>query len=112
MPGPSEYIADSRGADDESLCNDDTVSDFDTIDHIVSGMFYVLDWHLLNERTIAMAKATRTNHGTAATVGYEAELWRIADALRGSMAPQMEPETYCVYLAEFDSEAESAEATT
>ena len=26
MPGPSEYIADSRGADDESLCNDDTVS--------------------------------------------------------------------------------------
>jgi type I restriction enzyme M protein len=32
-----------------------------------------------------MAKASRTNHGTAATIGYEAELWRMADALRGSM---------------------------
>jgi type I restriction enzyme M protein len=34
---------------------------------------------------MAMAKARKTNHGTAATVGYEAELWRMADALRGSM---------------------------
>ena len=32
-----------------------------------------------------MAKATKTKNGTAATVGYEAELWRMADALRGSM---------------------------
>jgi type I restriction enzyme M protein len=32
-----------------------------------------------------MAKATRPNNGTAANVGYEAELWRMADALRGSM---------------------------
>jgi type I restriction-modification system DNA methylase subunit len=32
-----------------------------------------------------MAKDRKTNHGTAATVGYEAELWRMADALRGSM---------------------------
>jgi type I restriction enzyme M protein len=34
---------------------------------------------------MAMAKARKTNHDTAATVGYEAELWRMADALRGSM---------------------------
>jgi type I restriction enzyme M protein len=32
-----------------------------------------------------MARATKTKNGTAATVGYEAELWRMADALRGSM---------------------------
>ena len=32
-----------------------------------------------------MAKARRTNHGTPANAGYEAELWRMADALRGSM---------------------------
>jgi type I restriction enzyme M protein len=33
-----------------------------------------------------MAKSTRNKNGdTGATVGYEAELWRMADALRGSM---------------------------
>jgi type I restriction enzyme M protein len=32
-----------------------------------------------------MARAPKTKNGTAATVGYEAELWRMADALRGSM---------------------------
>jgi type I restriction enzyme M protein len=32
-----------------------------------------------------MAKATKMNHATAANVGYEADLWRMADALRGSM---------------------------
>jgi type I restriction enzyme M protein len=32
-----------------------------------------------------MAKATKANQGTAANIRYEAELWRIADALRGSM---------------------------
>jgi type I restriction enzyme M protein len=32
-----------------------------------------------------MAKATRTKNGTAANIGYEAELWRMADALRASM---------------------------
>jgi len=32
-----------------------------------------------------MAKATKTNDGTAATVDYEARLWQMADALRGSM---------------------------
>jgi type I restriction enzyme M protein len=32
-----------------------------------------------------MAKATKRNNATAANVGYEAELWRMADALRGSM---------------------------
>ena len=32
-----------------------------------------------------MAKARRTNHGTAANGIYQAELWRMADALRGSM---------------------------
>jgi type I restriction enzyme M protein len=32
-----------------------------------------------------MAKATKANSGAAANVGYETELWRMADALRGSM---------------------------
>src|SRR5262245_55854284 len=32
-----------------------------------------------------MAKATKRNNGTSANVGYEADLWRMADALRGSM---------------------------
>ncbi len=32
-----------------------------------------------------MAKSTRKNGDTAANVGYEAQLWRMADALRGSM---------------------------
>jgi type I restriction enzyme M protein len=32
-----------------------------------------------------MAKAMKRNNATAANVGYEAELWRMADALRGSM---------------------------
>jgi type I restriction enzyme M protein len=32
-----------------------------------------------------MAKARRANNGTAANVGCEAELWRMDDALRGSM---------------------------
>ena len=32
-----------------------------------------------------MAKARRVNNGTATTLGCEAELWRMADALRGSM---------------------------
>src|SRR5206468_12608204 len=32
-----------------------------------------------------MAKATKRSNGTSATVGYEADLWRMADALRGSM---------------------------
>jgi type I restriction enzyme M protein len=32
-----------------------------------------------------MAKARRVKNGTAATVGCEAELWRMADALRGNM---------------------------
>jgi type I restriction enzyme M protein len=32
-----------------------------------------------------MARATKVKNGTAANVGYEAELWRMADALRGSM---------------------------
>ena len=32
-----------------------------------------------------MARATKAKNGTAANVGYEAELWRMADALRGSM---------------------------
>ena len=36
-----------------------------------------------------MAKDRRTDHSTAATVGYQAELWRMTDALRGSMdAPE------------------------
>jgi type I restriction-modification system DNA methylase subunit len=39
----------------------------------------------MKEQTSAMAKSTKTNKGTAATVGYKAELWRMADALRGSM---------------------------
>ena len=30
-------------------------------------------------------KSSTTKNGTAATVGYEAELWQMADALRGSM---------------------------
>ncbi len=33
-----------------------------------------------------MAKVTKRSNATAANVGYEAELWRMADALRGSMA--------------------------
>jgi type I restriction enzyme M protein len=33
-----------------------------------------------------MAKATKTNHSTAATVGYEAELWRMADAFEAQHA--------------------------
>ena len=32
-----------------------------------------------------MPRATKTKNGTAANVGCEAELWRMADALRGSM---------------------------
>ena len=32
-----------------------------------------------------MARGTKTKNGTAANVGYEAELWQMADALRGSM---------------------------
>src|SRR5919202_5944952 len=32
-----------------------------------------------------MARATKRNNATAANVGYEVELWRMADALRGSM---------------------------
>jgi type I restriction enzyme M protein len=32
-----------------------------------------------------MARATKVKNGTAANVGYEAELWRMADVLRGSM---------------------------
>ena len=32
-----------------------------------------------------MARATKRNNGTSANVGYEADLWRMADALRGSM---------------------------
>jgi type I restriction enzyme M protein len=32
-----------------------------------------------------MAKATKRSNGTSANVGYEADLWRMADALRGSM---------------------------
>ncbi|MGH8059761.1 MAG: type I restriction-modification system subunit M, partial [Candidatus Entotheonellia bacterium] len=32
-----------------------------------------------------MAKVRETINGTSANVGYEAELWRMADALRGSM---------------------------
>jgi type I restriction enzyme M protein len=32
-----------------------------------------------------MARATKAKNGTAANVGYEAELWRMADALRGSV---------------------------
>jgi type I restriction enzyme M protein len=32
-----------------------------------------------------MAKTTKRNNGTSANVGYEADLWRMADALRGSM---------------------------
>jgi type I restriction enzyme M protein len=32
-----------------------------------------------------MVRATKTKNGTGANVGYEAELWRMADALRGSM---------------------------
>ena len=32
-----------------------------------------------------MARATKTNKGKAANVGYEVELWRMADARRGSM---------------------------
>src|SRR5688572_13199842 len=32
-----------------------------------------------------MARATKTKNGKAANVGYEAELWRMADTLRGSM---------------------------
>jgi hypothetical protein len=37
------------------------------------------------EWTIAMAKDRRMNDDTAATMGYEADLWRMAEALRGSM---------------------------
>ena len=40
---------------------------------------------MFKEWTIAVAKAPKTDRGTAATIGYEAELWRMADALRGSM---------------------------
>ncbi len=32
-----------------------------------------------------MPKAKKTAKKTAANVGYEAELWQMADALRGSM---------------------------
>jgi|SRR5690606_32613168 len=32
-----------------------------------------------------MARAKRNRIDTAATVGYDAQLWRMADALRGSM---------------------------
>jgi type I restriction enzyme M protein len=32
-----------------------------------------------------MARATKRNNGPSANVGYEADLWRMADALRGSM---------------------------
>src|SRR5882724_11219693 len=32
-----------------------------------------------------MARATKRNNGTSANVGYEADLWQMADALRGGM---------------------------
>lgn len=32
-----------------------------------------------------MAKRTKTTHDTAANVGYEAQLWQMAEALRGSL---------------------------
>ena len=32
-----------------------------------------------------MARATKKSSDTAATIGYEAQLWQMADALRGSM---------------------------
>ena len=31
-----------------------------------------------------MARPKKTTNGTAANIGYEAELWQMADALRGS----------------------------
>jgi hypothetical protein len=34
---------------------------------------------------MAKKKATRAGKKTAANVGYEAQLWQMADALRGSM---------------------------
>ena len=48
-------------------------------------LVYSLQCSCMKEQTSAMAKATKTNKGTAANVGYEAELWQMADALRGSM---------------------------
>ena len=33
-----------------------------------------------------MAQAIKTSKNNGANVGYEAELWQMADALRGSMA--------------------------
>ena len=36
-----------------------------------------------------MARATKTKNGTAANVGYEAGLWRMADALRGTLLPRL-----------------------
>lgn len=32
-----------------------------------------------------MARPKKSTNGTAANIGYEAELWQMADALRGSM---------------------------
>lgn len=32
-----------------------------------------------------MARLKKQTNGTAANIGYEAELWQMADALRGSM---------------------------
>ena len=48
-------------------------------------MFGALDWNFPNTWTIAMARTTKRHQATAATVGHEAELWRMADTLRGSM---------------------------
>lgn len=32
-----------------------------------------------------MARLKKNSNGTAANIGYEAKLWQMADALRGSM---------------------------
>jgi len=36
-------------------------------------------------RRKSSSKTTKGTQGTGATIGYEAELWQMADALRGSM---------------------------
>ena len=65
MPGPSEYIADSRGADDESLCNDDTVSimriEIDTHDRRLS--FDLLD----NPKTVHASETAEVPGGAKLT---------------------------------------------
>ena len=57
-----------------------------------------------------MAKDRKINDGTAATVGYEAELWRMADTLRGSMdAAECKPVVLGLIFLKYISDAFEAQ---